>query len=212
MRIRACLAIVATLISGCSTRPREFRAQLASTPPAPAVFEQDMLRCQILARRGFKADFKNVAAQVAVGGGTGVVAGGVAASAALTSGGLETLYSSAAIGAAAMTVVGIGAGFGMSRIIRANRESKYKASLGACLTEYGYSLSGLKAEKKRRKSEYTRPLTIPPPAPAETAATEGQIAPPAYIVSKAAAAVPGCSAIAPSANCPATADPDTQPR
>ena len=141
---------VAMLISGCSTRPRNFTAELRAPVPDRAAFENEFRTCQTLVRQGRKAGFKNAATGLAVG--SGAVGAGLAVG-SMTAGGVYSGYGAAgaAAGAALMAttaVIGI-AGFGLTRLIRGGKERKYKRTMDACLTEYGYSVdSWAKVNKK----------------------------------------------------------------
>ena len=141
---------VAMLISGCSTRPRNFTAELRAPVPDRAAFENEFRTCQTLVRQGHKSGFKDAATGLAVG--SGAVGAGLAV-ASMTAGGVYSSYGAAgaAAGAALMAttaVVGI-AGFGLTRLIRGGKERKYKRTMDACLTEYGYSVdSWAKVNKK----------------------------------------------------------------
>lgn len=144
------LAGASVLASGCSTRPRNFTAELSAPVPDRAAFENDFRTCQTLVRQGRKAGFKDAATGLAVG--SGAVGAGLAVG-SMTAGGVYSGYGAAgaAAGAALMAttaVVGI-AGFGLTRLIRGGKERKYKRAMDACLTEYGYSVdSWAKVNKK----------------------------------------------------------------
>jgi hypothetical protein len=142
------------LVGGCSTRPREFRADIAASPPEARNFDADMRQCQVMVRQGVKKDFKRTAAQVALGTGGGIAIGGAVASAAAANATtLSGAFGAMGAGAAAMTVAGPLIGFGVSRMIRTGREKKYRAALEACLGEYGYQVAGWKKQKKLTKAE-----------------------------------------------------------
>jgi hypothetical protein len=139
----ALLALVATTASGCSTRPREFRAQLAQPAAVPANFDRDMRFRQVLVRRGVKKDSAGSAAQVA-----------------LLAGSLGTTFSSSiGLGASGMFVAGPLVGFGVSQVIRSGRERKYRAALTTCMAEYGYSVAGWERQQRLTKPEVEAPLT-----------------------------------------------------
>ena len=89
-------------------------------------------------------------------------------------------WTSSGTGAAAagfaMPVIGIFAGFGISRAIRGGKERKYKARMDTCLTELGYTTDGWQKIAKRgdpgleasrlAKFEATAPLVEIPQEPA----------------------------------------------
>jgi hypothetical protein len=155
MAKRAVVVIaIVTLASGCSTRPREFRANVVASPPVERNFDTDMRQCQVMVRKGIKKDFRRTAAQVVAGAGGGLVVGtavaGVAAANATT---LSGAFGAASAGGAAMSVGGPLIAFGVSRMIRTGREKKYRAALETCLGEYGYQVAGWEKQKKLTKAE-----------------------------------------------------------
>jgi cell division septation protein DedD len=159
-RILTGLAVV-VLIGGCSTRPREFRAKLATPAPDQPAFERDLQICQVLVRKGVRGNFAQTAAQLGVGAAVGTGVGAAVTTAALSSAGtgissLGNIAAAPAAGAAAAFIVAPLAIFGVSRVIRSGREKKYKAALGTCLTEYGYTASGWEKQKKISKEDRAR--------------------------------------------------------
>ena len=116
---------IAGLLTACSSRPREFRAELSASAPDVSVFDREMRQCQILVRGGIKKDFKRTIVQTALGSGVGYVAG-LAVSSAVISGVSATSLSSAingvvvagSAGAAASLAAGPLVAFGVSRVIR----------------------------------------------------------------------------------------------
>ncbi|MDP3677034.1 MAG: hypothetical protein Q8R44_18345 [Novosphingobium sp.] len=144
------LAAACVLVSGCSTRPRNFTAELSAPVPDRMAFENDFRTCQTLVRQGHRNGFRSAATGLAVG--SGAVGAGLAVG-SMTAGGVYSSYGAAgaAAGAALMAttaVVGI-AGFGLTRLIRGGKERKFKRAMDACLTEYGYSVgSWAKVHKK----------------------------------------------------------------
>ena len=139
-------AAAAMLATGCSTRPRNFTAELSAPVPDRAAFEDDFRTCQTLVRQGHKSNFKGAAASALA---TGV--GTVGAGAAMASAGLVGITSGggAVVAAAAMPVVGVFLGFGVSRMIRSGKERKYKRAMDTCLDEYGYGVSRWSTVKKK---------------------------------------------------------------
>ena len=136
----------AMLVTGCSTRPRNFTAELSAPVADRMAFENDFRTCQSLVRQGRKSDFKAGAATALA---TGV--GTVGAGAAMAGAGMVGITGGGAAAAAsmAMPVVGVFLGFGVSRMIRSGKEGKYKRAMDACLDEYGYGVSRWSAVKKK---------------------------------------------------------------
>ena len=138
---------VAMLVSGCSTRPRNFTAELSAPVVDRMAFEGDFRTCQTLVRQGRTADFKSgAAAMLATGVGT-IGAGAAMAGTGLV--GITTGGGAAAAASIAMPVVGVFLGFGVSRIIRSGKERKYKRAMVTCLDEYCYGVSRWATVKKR---------------------------------------------------------------
>ena len=140
-------AAVALLVSGCSTRPRNFTVGLSAPVPSRSAFESDFRTCELLVRQGRNADFKSGAAQVlatgagALGSGAAMVGTGMV--------GITTGGAAAAAATAVMPVIGVFVGVGVSRVIRSGKEGKYKRSMDACLTEYGYSVDSWARVRKK---------------------------------------------------------------
>ena len=169
-RLLTCLA-AALASSACSTKPRTFSAMVQ--PLAPQLAEgpseaQRFTTCDELIRKGYKTDFASAAATGAAGG-AGAVGGGVAAFAASS-----TLAGAGQAVAVAMPVIGIAAAFGMNRMIRSGRERKYKRTMSACMTEFGYEVTDWTRAAKRQPGTATRqPVAADAavqPSPPETVA------------------------------------------
>lgn len=159
------LVIVALLVSGCSSRPREFVATLKTPAADGLTFQNEFETCRTLARKGYKSNFKAAAVSTVSGTAVGLGAGTVAASAAASATqGFDAFGAAIGAGSAALFFVGIGAGFGVSRAIRSGREKKLKKAMGACLSEYGYDVD-MWTKTKRRKKGWVPPV----PGPANVA-------------------------------------------
>ncbi|TNE33660.1 MAG: hypothetical protein EP350_03635 [Alphaproteobacteria bacterium] len=168
------LAISATLASGCSTKPRQFAPALTAPAERSAHLEQDVRVCDTLVKQGRTSDFASAAATMAttgvatVGSGVAMVGTGMV--------GWTSSGTGAAAAGFAMPVIGIFAGFGISRAIRGGKERKYKARMDTCLTELGYTTDGWQKIAKRgdpgleasrlAKFEATAPLVEIPQEPA----------------------------------------------
>ena len=140
-------AAAAMLATGCSTRPRNFTAELSAPVPDRMAFESDFRTCQTMVRQGRKSGFKDAAA-MGLATGVGAVGGG----AALASAGLIGVnIGTGAVSALTYAVpfIGVFAGFGVSRAIRSGREGKYKRAMNTCLDEYGYGVSRWSTVKKK---------------------------------------------------------------
>lgn len=140
------LSVIALLATGCSTKPRNFTASLSAPVANRSAFQQDYRTCQTLVAKGRKEAFKSAAAQgLAAGAGT---IGGTALVTGLGAG-VNVGTGAASASFAAVPVIGVLAGFGVSRMIRGGRERKYKRNMSACLTEYGYTVAGWSKLRKK---------------------------------------------------------------
>jgi hypothetical protein len=145
--LSAMLILGAHSVSACSTRPRNFTAELAAPVTDRATFENDFRTCQTMVRQGRKSGFKDAAA-MGLATGLGAVGGG----AALASAGLVGVnIGTGAVSAMTYAVpfIGVFAGFGVSRAIRSGREGKVKRAMDSCLNEYGYGVSRWSPVKKK---------------------------------------------------------------
>jgi hypothetical protein len=146
----ACLVALSVIASGCSTRPRNFSAQINTPVQDRTAFESDYRTCEGLVRSGQKSGFRAAGTTAAIS--AGAVGGGVGAFAA-TTGGTASGWSGIGAGlgtaaAAATMVVGV-VGFGLTRVIRSGREHRFKDRMTACLGEYGYEVASWEKLKKR---------------------------------------------------------------
>ena len=139
-RLRPLTAVLAVLLAGCSTAPRDFTPALAATAAPQPAFEADLADCKAQVASGRRANFDNsgratsVAAGSAIGVGAGLATGASAASG-------MGMMAGAAGGA------GLAAGFviaapiaivAVSKSIRARKEREIKAATATCLQERGY--------------------------------------------------------------------------
>lgn len=158
----ACAIVaMALIISGCSTRPRNFAATTTIPVADRTVFETDYRTCQRLVAHGRRTDFK---AAAATGAATG--AGAFGASAVAASAGGIGIGGATAVASIAIPFVGVLAGFGVSRTIRGGKERKIKRAMTTCLTEYGYSVAGWSKLKRREDAAHFAALSsVAAPAP-----------------------------------------------
>jgi len=177
-----CGLMMAAAISGCSTRPRNFAAQVAVPPAEMASFEGDYRTCNALVAQGRRTGFKEAAVTVGASG-VGALAGvGVAFGTAGAVAGSAPFAGLAAAGTiASMAVPGLGllAGFGVSRMIRGGKERKFKRAMAACLDEYGYTVDDWE-RIDRRSDAATAALAMVREQPAEaapSAASEAALTP-----------------------------------
>ena len=141
-------AMIAVALAGCSSRPREFAPQMASSPGASsAALNASVAECSRLLVEG-KLDGNG-----RMGSGA---AGAAAGSAAAVAGGAAASSMVPAVGAALATATIVllpfaifGGAWGMAKMKRAKKEKAIKAALAGCLQERGYLVTGW--EKTGRK-------------------------------------------------------------
>lgn len=141
------IAASSLVLTGCSSRPREFEPMLANAASSNAEFEAAYATCQQLFVAG-KLDSEGRLGSA----GAGAVAGG--ATAAVGSTAAAAAAGFAGLGVAAATIVllpfaVLGGAFGMSRYKRAQKEQAIKTAMEGCLKERGFAVVGwTKADKK----------------------------------------------------------------
>lgn len=168
-----CGLMMAAALSGCSTRPRNFAAQVAVPSAELASFEADYRTCSTLVAQGRRAGFRD-AALMAGASGAGVIAGvGVAfgtAGAVAGSAPFAGLAAAGTIASVAMPGIGLLAGFGVSRMIRGGKERRFKRAMTACLGEYGYTVDDWeRIDRKSDAATAALAMVRQPPGAAATA-------------------------------------------
>ena len=153
--------VIAVLVHGCSSRPREFTPTMAAAPSAEsrAKFDSDVRQCHQLLVAG-KLDGEGRLASAGAGAAVGAatMAGGAAAA---TSAGLA-----GGVGIASATVVlipfaAIGGAWMMANAKRSKKEKVIQKVMAGCLTERGHVIVGW--EKTGRKMKVD-PLAKKPKA------------------------------------------------
>jgi hypothetical protein len=158
------------LISGCSSKPRNFAPVLGATPTDAQMYQAQWLTC----REEVQASSRHGSGRLASAAGGAVAgAGTFAVASAATAGTYATMRGAmAALGA---TIIGapiaaIGGAWGLSKIKKTKKERAIKAATADCLAKAGYSVERWRVMSKRE----VRSL---PPAPMPIAAIAA--APPA---------------------------------
>lgn len=170
------LTLALALTSGCSTRPRNFSANLSAPVADPSSFEKHYRVCQELVNRGHSSNFKGAAITALASGGAFFGVG-----TALYGAGAMGISGGAAAVSAAVPVIGVLAGFGVSRAIRGGRERKFKRNMSNCLNEYGYQVETWEKLKKKDDAASiaaSRAKLNAPIAPAATDTVVAVIEPP----------------------------------
>lgn len=141
----------ALLVSGCSSRPREFTPMLAAPPSGQAAFDQAAFdraytECSQLMVAG-KLDSEGRLASAGAGAAaTGVtaVAGGATAAAVAGYGGLAVASATIVLLPFAL----VGGAVGMAKAKRAKKEKAIKTAMTGCLAERGFVVTDWVRAKK----------------------------------------------------------------
>lgn len=140
----------AVLLSGCSSRPRNFAPVLAAAPADQRAYDAQLQTCR--ERLAARMDRSGRLASAAVGTAVGVGAG-YAAGAATAAGSAGTMGAAAgAAAAAAITVLpiaGLAGAWAISKIKKTNKERAIKTAMAECLAEGGYSVDRWRVMSKR---------------------------------------------------------------
>lgn len=154
-RLICAVAASGLLLSGCSTKPRNFAASVSTPVTDQVAFENDYRTCQKLVSAGRTSGFHDAALTGVGGAGAGALFGAGSFAAASS-------WSAAGAMATAVPFVGVFASFGISRAIRGGKEKKLKRGMTACLAEYGYSVADwAKLSKKADAASYASQHTGP---------------------------------------------------
>lgn len=134
------IAAAALVLSGCSSRPREFTPTLGYAPASQAEFDAAYSDCQQLLVAG-KLDSSGRSASAGAGAAAGAATAAAGGTAAAAAGGY------AGLAAASATIVllpfaVLGGAWGMSRMKRAKKEAAVKTAMEGCLSERGYRVAG----------------------------------------------------------------------
>jgi hypothetical protein len=157
----AALMLMLVLQTGCSTRPRDFKPNIAVAPLNQDVQTRDFAVCKMMVDRGVKGDFSKQAAALAPGA-IGATAGfGVAYAAtvtafsnatvsALTGGAAATSSTAgAATLSTALPIVGAVASVAVAAAVKSGNEKKVKSALGACMKEYGHDVTTWQLDRSK---------------------------------------------------------------
>ena len=132
---------LALLVSGCSSRPRQFTPMLAAPPAGKAAFDQaafdrayaDCSQLLVAGKLDSEGRLASAGAGAAAMGTTAVVGTGTAVAVAGYSG-LAVLSATVVLLPFAL----VGGAVGMAKAKRAKKEKAIKAAMTGCLAERGY--------------------------------------------------------------------------
>ena len=148
--------LAVSLLTACSSRPREFAPTLAAAPADAAKYDADYQNCRVLVANGQRSGFGSGVASAGVGTAAGVGVG--AAMAGGTYGSVAAASAAAAATLVLMPVVGVVGAWGIAKRNKLKKEREIKAATSLCLSENGYSVASWKADKsqpriKRQKAK-----------------------------------------------------------
>ena len=154
----------AVILTGCSSRPRNFAPVLAAPPADQQQYEAQWLAC----RQQVAVTTKNGSERgVSALGGAAVGAGGAVAVGAAASTATYATYgaAAAALGATILMapVAALGGAWGISKIKKNKKEKVIKAATADCMAKAGYSVDKWRVMTKQE----VRALPITPISPAE---------------------------------------------
>lgn len=160
-RHAAAASALLLLLTGCSSRPREFVPTLSAAPADAADYQRDYETCRTLVAAGKRSGFGSRAASA----GTGVAAG-VGIPVGIAALGEAATYAVASSAVVLMPVVGIGAAWAMAKRKKNRNEREIKQATAACLAEHGYVVADWQLAKKKQRIQPVVPAppaqTIPP--------------------------------------------------
>ena len=142
---------IALAIAACSSRPREFRPNLAAAPSAEAQakFDSDVKECHALLVAG-KLDSSGKLASAGAGAAAGAAT--VAGGAALASS--AGLYGGMAVASATVVLLpfaAVGGAWMMANAKRGKKEKIIQNVMAGCLTERGHAIVGWEKTGKKMK-------------------------------------------------------------
>jgi len=170
LNVSAAVAI-ALMIGACSSRPREFRPNLAAAPSAAdqAKFNADVSECCELLVAG-KLDSSGRLASAGAGAAAGAATAVGGAALASSAG----LYGGMAVASATVVLLpfaAVGGAWMMANAKRSKKEKAIQAVMAGCLSERGHTIVGW--EKTGKKMKVDPMAKKKPKAEAEAAAPAG---------------------------------------
>jgi len=164
----------AVIVTGCSSKPRNFAPVMAAPPADAKAYEAQWLAC----REEVAATAKNGSGRLAsAAGGVAAGVGGVAAvgTTAGASAGMVGAMAAATATVILAPVAIIGGAWGVSKIKKTKKEKAIKAATADCMAQAGYSVDKWRVMSKREVRELPSAPTAKPtgsqPATTDSAAS-----------------------------------------
>ena len=140
MKNVACAVSAALLLSGCSSRPREFTPALAAPAIDQTRFNADLAECrQLLVAGKLDGNGRLASAGAGAAAGTATMLGGAAAASSLGIVGGAALASATVV---AIPFVAIAGAIGMAKAKRNRKERAIQIAMAGCLEQRGYRVTG----------------------------------------------------------------------
>jgi hypothetical protein len=138
---RATTLMLLVVLAGCSTKPRDFRPNLAVAPVNQDVQTRDFAVCKMMVDRGVRGNFAKQAAALTPGV-VGTTAGATISFVAASTAGAATLST-------ALPIVGGAASVAIAAGLKRGNEKKVKSALGVCMKEYGHDVTDWKVDRSK---------------------------------------------------------------
>ena len=151
MRRSAAALVMAAMLAGCSSRPREYRPMLAAPPAAEAQakFRADEAECrQLLVTGKLDKDGRLASAGAGAAAGAATMAGGAALASS------AGLYGGMAVASATVVLIpfaAVGGAWMMANAKRSKKEKIIQQAMAGCLTERGHTIVGWEKTGKKMK-------------------------------------------------------------
>jgi hypothetical protein len=148
---RATTLMLLVVLAGCSTKPRDFRPNLAVAPVNQDVQTRDFAVCKMMVDRGVRGNFAKQAAALTpgvVGTTAGATISFVAAFNSFASLGTASTAGAATL-STALPIVGGAASVAIAAGLKRGNEKKVKSALGVCMKEYGHDVTDWKVDRSK---------------------------------------------------------------
>lgn len=163
----ATLMLLLILQAGCSTRPRDFKPNIAVAPVNQDVGMRDFAVCKMMVDRGIRGNYAQQAIALtpvtagATAGFAASFAAGIAAAGQVTAnavvtlgtGGLVTPTTTAASASTTLTTVvpilGAAASVAIAAGVKKGNEKKVKRALGSCMQQYGHEVATWQVDRSK---------------------------------------------------------------
>ena len=144
--------LLLVLLAGCSTKPRDFKPNIAVAPVNQDVQMRDFAVCKMMVDRGVTGNFTKQAAALAPGTAGVSVGASIAYTNSIVnafSGGAATTAAGSTTLATALPIVGAAASIAIAAAVKSSNEKKMKSALGTCMKEYGHDVTTWQRDRSK---------------------------------------------------------------